>query len=307
MSYFIVHQNQTFEEEYKGGYLWAPQKGKNNKTFFHWTNMTRVKKDDIIFSSYKKAIVSINIALDKCSTREKPPELQGGNEWNSKGWFLRANYNILDNPLKLNTYMNDILKRCPEKYSPFTKQGKGTQGYLFEIPDELGEYLLYIIKKSNENFENLENIIENQENAYIENVENNSFYDNETEKDVVIKARIGQGKFRSKLLLRSCKCELCELNIEELLRASHCKPWKYSDNFERLDSNNGLLLCPTHDALFDKGLITFDDMGNIKISSKIEPVQYNLLMINSNMTLKITLNEEQKKYLKWNNENIFIK
>lgn len=305
MSYFIVHQNQTFKEESTGGYLWAPQKSKNNKTCFHWTNMTRVKKDDIIFSSYKKAIVSINIALDKCSTtREKPPELQGRNEWDSKGWFLRANYNILINPLKLNTYMNEILKRCSEKYSPFTKQGKGTQGYLFEIPNELGEYLLDIIKRSNQNIEDL---IKKQENSYIENIENNLSYDNETEKYIIKKARIGQGKFRDKLLLRSCSCELCGLDIKRLLIASHCKPWTFSNNIEKLDPNNGLLLCPTHDALFDKGLITFDEIGNIKISNEIEATQYNLLMINSNMTLKIKLNEEQKKYLKWNNENIFIK
>ena len=44
-------------------------------------------------------------------------------------------------------------------------------------------------------------------------------------------------------------------------------------NQERVDENNGLLLIPNLDSLFDKYLITFqtkgDDIGKIKISKNI--------------------------------------
>jgi predicted restriction endonuclease len=49
--------------------------------------------------------------------------------------------------------------------------------------------------------------------------------------------------------------------------ASHIKPWKISNNRERLDPANGLLLSANIDALFDAGLVTFDDRGKMILSS----------------------------------------
>ena len=47
------------------------------------------------------------------------------------------------------------------------------------------------------------------------------------------------------------------------------KPWKASNNREKLDTDNGLLLCVLHDGLFDKGLISFSPTGNILISETL--------------------------------------
>ncbi len=91
----------------------------------------------------------------------------------------------------------------------------------------------------------------------------------ETEKDAVVKQRIGQGPFRNKLLRRSHTCQVCGLAQESLLRASRVKPWKASNNREKLDTDNGLLLCVLHDGLFDKGLISFSPTGNILISETL--------------------------------------
>ena len=88
-----------------------------------------------------------------------------------------------------------------------------------------------------------------------------------TEQETVIKARVGQGYFRDLLINKySCKCALCNISTETMLRASHIKSWKQSTDAEKLDENNGLLLCAHHDALFDKHLITFDNLGNVQIS-----------------------------------------
>jgi predicted restriction endonuclease len=56
--------------------------------------------------------------------------------------------------------------------------------------------------------------------------------------------------------------------VEKNLR--HIVPWSKSNDHERLDVNNGLLLSPTYDALFDKYLITFDNKGKIQLSDQIE-------------------------------------
>ena len=84
---------------------------------------------------------------------------------------------------------------------------------------------------------------------------------------------------------------------ERFLIASHIKPWHQSENQERLDVNNGLLLCPNHDAVFDKGYISFDIYGNILISTSLD--EYLRLFLNVHDKLKIKMNESQLEYMGW--------
>ena len=81
--------------------------------------------------------------------------------------------------------------------------------------------------------------------------------------------------------------------------ASHIVPWKDSSDKERRDVNNGILLSPTYDALFDKHLISFDDSGNIIISSKIKNL-VNVLGIDLNAKVKV--DDEMKNYLRRHRE-----
>lgn len=88
-----------------------------------------------------------------------------------------------------------------------------------------------------------------------------------------------------------------------MLVASHIKPWSKSNNRERLDVNNGLLLCPNHDALFDKGHISFEKDGLLLISNSLD--KYSKIFLNTNETMKIDLKVEQQKYMKWHRDNLF--
>lgn len=125
-----------------------------------------------------------------------------------------------------------------------------------------------------------------------------------TSKKILTTARIGQGYFKNLLLnYYNNQCVICGLNYKELLRASHSKPWNKSNSKERTDFYNGLLLCTTHDSLYDNGLISFDDNGKILISSNINKDDYNKLNINKN--IKITLQRKHLKYIKYHREHIF--
>lgn len=88
-----------------------------------------------------------------------------------------------------------------------------------------------------------------------------------TEREQIIQARVGQGRFRANLLKDCPFCPITLVSDERLLIASHIKPWKYANNVERLDYKNGLMLTPTYDKLFDQGLITFDKSKTMLISS----------------------------------------
>lgn len=126
-----------------------------------------------------------------------------------------------------------------------------------------------------------------------------------TEIETLIKARQGQGRFRQKLLKLYPICPLTDLDIQSLLIASHIKPWSVCNNNERLDPFNGLMLAPNIDRLFDKGLITFDPDGTIKISPKIDPENQERLGISRDMKLKIE--PESEKYFEYHRNHVFQK
>ena len=104
-----------------------------------------------------------------------------------------------------------------------------------------------------------------------ENIKTSSEID-ETEKLNLVVSRIGQGQFGKKLLEDSSVnfCPFTLINRQDLLIASHIKPWSVSNNTERLDKNNGLLLTPTFDKLFDKGFISFDENKKLVISNYLD-------------------------------------
>jgi putative restriction endonuclease len=89
-----------------------------------------------------------------------------------------------------------------------------------------------------------------------------------------------------------------------LLKASHIKPWRDSSNQERLDPENGLLLHPALDHLFDSGLITFDDTGKIVISEKLSESDLEKLNVTHNMVLR-KISDGTKRYLKFHRKNVF--
>jgi len=95
-----------------------------------------------------------------------------------------------------------------------------------------------------------------------------------TQREALVQARIGQGRFRADVTRLWGKGEVCALTgiaLPELLIASHIKPWRESSNEERLDPANGLLLAAHADKLFDRHLLSFD-MQRGDLRSVIAPV-----------------------------------
>lgn len=86
----------------------------------------------------------------------------------------------------------------------------------------------------------------------------------------LVRSRRGQGIFRDNVLSREPRCRVTGVSDPRFLRASHIKPWRVSTDTERIDGNNGLMLAPHVDFLFDQGFITFADTGEMMVSAQLE-------------------------------------
>jgi putative restriction endonuclease len=118
-----------------------------------------------------------------------------------------------------------------------------------------------------------------------------------------VDVRIGQDKFRKKLIEYWKGCSVTKVKLIEVLKASHIKPWAKSSDEERLDRDNGLLLNPMLDTLFDKGYISFKDNGQIIISTA---QKRQLLKLGVDKDLKLSKIEHGHiKYLEYHRLNIY--
>jgi putative restriction endonuclease len=126
-----------------------------------------------------------------------------------------------------------------------------------------------------------------------------------TTKEVLAQARIGQGRFRNDVLsMWGLRCCVTGSQMLDAVRASHIKPWSHSTNEERLDPNNGLPLVATLDALFDAGLVSFNDDGFLISSKRISKDEQKLLGL-PKLRLRRALGEQGRMYLAYHRTSIF--
>ncbi len=167
--------------------------------------------------------------------------------------------------------------------------------------------VLYREIKNNQNFKKIDEglfaLMQYDENLLLLDE-----YTVDTETPTMKKVRKGQSKFREKLLKAlGRQCPVTNINDKKLLNASHIKPWAFSNDFERLDANNGFILSVMIDRLFDEGLITFSFDKKIIIS--------HVLSINN--TKKIGIKDKQlveklpikgrEEYLEYHHHKVFLK
>lgn len=138
----------------------------------------------------------------------------------------------------------------------------------------------------------------------LDEVENDSAI-SPTERNMIVRARIGQGIFRERIIQKYHKCIVTGIDDARLLIASHIKPWRSSDNSERLSSENGLLLSPLYDKLFDSGLITFDDSFNMIISEDISEHNRAKIVSQRSSGQHYAMSTELKRNLEYHRDIIF--
>jgi hypothetical protein len=127
-----------------------------------------------------------------------------------------------------------------------------------------------------------------------------------TEKESLIRARRGQGQYRQDLERVEIGCRLTGTIDRRHLRASHIKPWYLSNDNEKLDPNNGLLLSPHVGHLFDRGYISFTDEGELLVSKALNPVVLSDWCLAATPRPK-PFNAKQRVYLAYHRNSVFEK
>ena len=168
---------------------------------------------------------------------------------------------------------------------------------LFTIPDELKISLCS--EKSTEGRSLLDDLDDAE--AELRSIET-------TERDALVKSRLGQGIFRQSLIDYWQGCAVSDCDVIPILRASHIKPWRSSTNEERLDHYNGLLLAPNLDAVFDSGYISFDRYGKIMLSTSLSPKDAYSLHLSPKMKIHSKrLSGNHQAYLEFHRDCVFKK
>lgn len=118
------------------------------------------------------------------------------------------------------------------------------------------------------------------------------------------RTRDGQEKYRQKLYEQFLHCPFTQIDDIRLLVASHIKPWSVCNQREKTDEENGLMLSPLFDKLFDRGFITFDDDGDIEISDWLSPANQERIDF-SYKKEDLHLTAKRKSFLEYHRNNVF--
>ncbi len=125
------------------------------------------------------------------------------------------------------------------------------------------------------------------------------------EREAVVKARVGQGVFRERLMNYWGGCSVTGHPNMSLLIASHIKPWRDCNASEATSLVNGLLLTPNLDLAFDRGLISFDEAGAIILSPQLSQADIEVLGLSPDMKLRKLVNQHNE-FLEFHRINVFL-
>jgi hypothetical protein len=279
LTYWWVNNKQTYKHEVPGNYLWSPITKANGNASVFYDNMQRVRPGDIVFAFADAHIRAVGVCEAPALLLPKPLEFgAAGSAWGNEGWKLPVRFHVIDKPLRPKDHIAVIGPLVPQKYSPIQSNGDGNQGaYLAEIPEDMAAAVIDLLGPqwfalgaaftlAQVVGEFVQEEIESSVAAEIKNRTDIG----ETQKLQLVQSRRGQGVYRKNLEGFEKACRLTGLADLRHLRASHIKPWRASTDFEKLDGNNGLLLSPHVDHLFDRGFISAADDGKFLTSNLLD-------------------------------------
>ncbi len=286
--------------------MWSPQLGARGPVAAY-ENMKHIRPGDVIFAFADTYIKAIGIAVSPAQASPKPDFGQKGTYWDNDGWLVEVQFTELTKPIRIREYMELVGPTLPGKYSPLQANGNANQAYLFSVPLGMANVLATVIgtEFSAITSQPVNLLIDDTSFDSVEASLRMRMEISETEKLQLVKSRRGQGLFKANVRLVESACRVTGVNQISMLRASHVKPWSVSDDQEKIDGFNGLLLAPHVDHLFDKGYITFESKGELVLSPNL-----NIEILDRWSIPKVlnvgSFSAEQAVYLNYHQEKVFV-
>lgn len=272
MNCWWVNHKQTFKQETGGSYIWSPTVNRNGNRNISYDNMVHVHVGDLVISFANTAIRALGVAIGTAALVPRPEEFgKTGEAWKTYGWKVPVKFTPLKNPVHPSEHMDLLGPSRPSKYSPIQENGSGNQNaYLSEVSPAMLAAVKQLLGAQwgdveSKDFETSPTALQSQDDALSTQIGQRTDI-GPTQREQLINARRGQGVYRKNLESLEAGCRITGITNASYLRASHIKPWRASNDFEKLDGNNGLLLSPHLDHLFDQGFISFDDDGRLVLS-----------------------------------------
>lgn len=310
-----VNHKQTFQQEVAGDYIWSPITRRDGGRNEFYDNMQRVREGDIVFSFADGLVKAVGVCVAPAILAPKPAEFgNAGEVWLDEGWRVGVEFVRLDPPVRPKDHMDIIAPTLPEKYSPIRPNGNGNQGaYLAGIPTEMAAVLRRLIgrqwhasgidRRADGLREDGGTELAGQQ---VEDVVQMRTDIGVLEKIQLVKARRGQGVYRRNLEQVENQCRVTGATDPRHLRASHIKPWRVSNDREKIDGHNGLLLSPHVDHLFDAGYLSFEDNGRMLISPRMNAETLERWHIDPRNAYP-AFRAEQIPYLQYHRDYVFLR
>jgi putative restriction endonuclease len=306
--YWWVNQSKVVSRGLMGDYLWTARDKRGGPTDAA-QNMLRVHTGDLIFAFSDGAVRGVGIALREAMEAARPHELGPTSRSTAsvQGWYLPVRFFELALPLHPRAHIHVLKAVLPQTQSPLRSSGaRNPAVYLSAVSHAMANALRQLLAQQLEDVE-----------AQIKSAAVSELADdwvetsivrrsdlNVEEKQQLIRARRGLGVFRRSLEKIESACRLTGLLDRRHLRACHIKPWSVSDDQEKIDGCNGLLLSPHIEHLFARGYISFSDEGDLLASRYLNPAI--LSSWNLRMPMKVGLFQpRQRLYLDYHRREVF--
>jgi len=308
--YWWVSQNQTYKHEVPGNFMWSPKTNSRGGRVPSYDFMEEMKVGDIVFSFADTYIKAIGVVTSPAQSSVKPDFGSAGANWSDDGWLVDVAFQELGAAqFKPKDHMGLLSPTLPELLSPIRLDGSGNQIYLAKISGEMADVLIALSRGVGDSIvdelsQNLDFVPPNDEIAEVDEIIMRTDI-GPTQKTQIINSRRGQGVFKAQVRQIERVCRVTKVANPRHLIASHIKPWKKSNDAEKISGYNGLLLAPHIDHLFDKGFISFEGNGNLILSSQLDSSVLDKWRIDKNINVG-SFRNEQEQFLEYHRDVVLV-
>ena len=309
--YWWVNHKRTHEQELHGEFLWSPKRKQSSADSESSNNMTKIMPGDVVFaySFTGAALCAVGVALGRAREAPNPFDFaslrrhSGGH----RGWHVTVRFAELAQPWRPKDHAAELARLLPEKHSPLRSGGEPNPAiYLAAVPQRLAGALRKLVGCEIDTL--IEEITQRAGSQFPDEIAEEALLQRTdiapATKVELVKARRGQGVYRSNLEGVETACRLTGLLDRRHLRAIHIKPWRVASDAEKLDGCNGLLLSPHLEHLFCRGYISFTDAGELLVSRYLNPAVLDKWALNLPRFV-VGFRPEQCRYLDYHRIEVF--